>query len=347
MSELVPVIDLAPFLQGDEAARRAVAAQVDEACRTVGFLSVVNHGVDQRIIDDMLAATTAFFDLPEEEKLRSLPPTVESNRGYARMGSEALSYGLGIDSLPDLFEAFNIGTEHRDLDDPYYAVEAHRMFAANVWPEQPAHLRAAALAYWEAVRKVGEHMMDVFALALGLPDRWFLPAYDRAPHVIRCNNYQRRADTPDAQPGQMRMGAHSDYGSCTILLADPVPGLQIVGPDGAWHDVQPAPGAFLVNLGDLLAEWTNDRWRSTLHRVVPPPAGTTGAFRRRSIAFFFEANHDFLVEVLPTCTSAENPPKYAPVTAGDHLMAKLMGPRTLTKSDAVQTVGDRQVVAAD
>lgn len=343
MSDLVPVIDLAPFLHGDEAARRAVAAQVDEACRTVGFLSIVNHGVDPRLIAEMLEVMTEFFDQPEEAKLRALPPTVESNRGYARMGSEALSYGLGLDSLPDLFEAFNIGQEHRDLSDPYYAVEAERMFAANVWPEHPARFREVALAYWDAVCGVGERMMDVFALALGLSDRWFLPAYDRAPHVIRYNNYQRRDGMGEPQPGQMRMGAHSDYGACTILLADAVPGLQIVGPDGAWHDVQPAPGAFLVNLGDLLAEWTNDRWRSTLHRVVPPPTGTTGPFRRRSIAFFFEANHDFVVEVLPTCTSAEHPPKYAPITAGDHLMAKLMGPRTLTKSEAVQTMGDRDV----
>jgi isopenicillin N synthase-like dioxygenase len=185
--------------------------------------------------------------------------------------------------------------------------------------------------------------MDLFALALGLPEGWFAPFHHRSPHVMRCNNYQRHAGMADPLPGQMRMGAHSDYGSCTLLLADPVPGLQIVGPDGVWHDVQARPGGYLVNLGDLLAEWTNDRWRSTLHRVVPPPAGTTGAFRRRSIAFFYEANHDARVECLSTCTSADHPPRYAPVTAGDHLMAKLMGPRTLTRSDAVQTVGDRAV----
>jgi isopenicillin N synthase-like dioxygenase len=186
-------------------------------------------------------------------------------------------------------------------------------------------------------------MMDLFALALGLPDGYFAAFCGRAPHVMRCNNYQRHERMGDPLPGQMRMGAHSDYGSCTLLLADPVPGLQIVAPDGEWCDVLPASGAFLVNLGDLLAEWTNDRWSSTLHRVVPPPAGTTGAFRRRSIAFFYEANHDALVEVLPTCTSADNPPRYEPITAGAHLMAKLMGPRTLTRSDAVQTVGDRSV----
>jgi isopenicillin N synthase-like dioxygenase len=139
------------------------------------------------------------------------------------------------------------------------------------------------------------------------------------------------------------MGAHTDYGIVTVLYADAVPGLQIVGPDGEWQDVLPTEGAFLVNLGDLLAEWTNDRWRSTLHRVVPPDPRTSDAARRRSVAFFHDGNYDALVECLPTCCSGDNPPKYAPILAGDHLMAKLLGPRTLTVSDAVSTAGDRPI----
>ncbi|MDQ6696470.1 MAG: isopenicillin N synthase family oxygenase, partial [Actinomycetota bacterium] len=119
-------------------------------------------------------------------------------------------------------------------------------------------------------------------------------------------------------------------------------GLQIVGPDGAWHDVVPAPGALLINLGDLLAQWTNDRWRSTLHRVIPPPPGSGGAARRRSAAFFHDGNYDALVECLPTCATADQPARYAPVLAGDHLLAKLVGPRTLQPSSAADTTGDRR-----
>ena len=138
------------------------------------------------------------------------------------------------------------------------------------------------------------------------------------------------------------MGAHTDYGIITILYADPVPGLEIVAPDGTWRSVLPEPGALLVNLGDLLGEWTNDRWRSTLHRVVPPPRSVLGPAKRRSVAFFFDGNHDALVECLPTCVSAENPAKYPPVLAGDHLMAKLLGPRTLSTSEVtVNTATDR------
>jgi hypothetical protein len=117
--------------------------------------------------------------------------------------------------------------------------------------------------------------------------------------------------------------------------------VQIIGPDGRWHDVVPSPGALLVNLGDLTATWTNDRWRSTLHRVLPPARHPSEVRTRRSVAFFHDGNHDALVEVLPTCTSADHPPKYAPIRAGEHLMNKLLGPRTLTVSNAVDTTGGR------
>lgn len=105
----------------------------------------------------------------------------------------------------------------------------------------------------------------------------------------------------------------------------------------------PEPGCFVLNLGDALAQWTNDRWRSTVHRVVPPPADQPGEFRRRSVAFFHEANYDAVIECLPTCTSPAEPPRYPPITAGEHLLAKLLGPRTLSTSQAVSTLGDRSV----
>jgi isopenicillin N synthase-like dioxygenase len=160
---------------------------------------------------------------------------------------------------------------------------------------------------------------------------------------MRAIRYERRAGEPDPLPGQQRMGAHTDYGIVTVLYAEAVAGLQIVAPDGRWIEVIPDDDALVINLGDLTAQWTNDQWRSTVHRVVPSAAsaGVDGPAVRRSAAFFLDGNWDALIECLPTCTSAENPPRYPPVTAGDHLMAKLMGPRLLRASDAVDTAGDR------
>ena len=158
---------------------------------------------------------------------------------------------------------------------------------------------------------------------------------------MRTIRYERQPGSPDPLPGQARMGAHTDYGIVTVLYADPVAGLEIVGPDGEWHGVVREPGAFLVNLGDLLAQWTNDRWRSTLHRVVPPPVGNSTPALRRSTAFFHDGNYDALVEVLGTCVSDDEPARYEPVLAGDHLMAKVTAPRSRVASTATDFAGDR------
>jgi len=180
---------------------------------------------------------------------------------------------------------------------------------------------------------LGNDLVDVFAVALGMPDRYFRQFVDESISVMRANYYRRHAEAPPLEDGQQRMGAHSDYGCLTILAGDRVPGLQIRDTDGGWHGVQPPENGFLVNLGDLLAEWTNDRWRATVHRVVPPTDMSDDAFRRRSIAWFQQPNHDALIEVLPSCVSADNPARYRPITSGEHLLAKLLGPRTLRPMD--------------
>jgi isopenicillin N synthase-like dioxygenase len=332
----VEPIDLHRFREGSESDRRQLAAELDRAAQTVGFFSITGHGVDAALIAEMLRVTGAFFDLPPEEKMRYYLDDRSANRGYAPEGSEALAYSLGERDLPtDLFEAFNIGCElnAEQLADPYYRDRGAQFFAPNVWPAIPPDFREVWLAYFDAVDAVADEVMAAAAVALGMPADHFVPFLDKGPTVMRANNYQRRDGAAEPLDGQMRMGAHTDYGSITVLLADPVPGLQISDGDGSWHDVIPSEGSFVVNVGDLLSEWSNDRWRSTLHRVVPPPHGAVGAVRRRSIAWFQQPNHDALIECLPTCSDAANPPRYSPVTSGDHLLAKLMGPRLLRPSE--------------
>jgi isopenicillin N synthase-like dioxygenase len=335
VDSLIQTIDLSGWFTGEAVARRAVVGAIDGECRRVGFLRVSGHGVTAELIEKMLDVTTAFFDLPEDDKVRHVPRDKAVNRGYAAYGTEALAYSLGVDSKPDMFEAFNCGVDAVNESDPYVAAERHRFFAPNTWPEQPSDMRAVWVAYFTACQTLAGELSRMFAVALDMPEGFIFDNIDRAACVMRANNYERRSHHAEPEPGQVRMGAHTDYGVCTILLADPVPGLQIVGPDGAWCDVLPEPGTLLVNLGDLLAEWTNDRWRSTLHRVVPPTIA--GPARRRSVAFFQEANYDALVSVMPTCISADNPARYTSVIAGEHLMNKLIGPRTLQRSVAAQT----------
>ena len=336
----IPVIDLEPWW-GTDADRLAVGRQVDAAARRFGFFQIVGHRVPRERIDAMVAASSDFFALPLDVKQRCAPPDPSINRGYAARGTEALSYSIGRDAPPDLFEAFNLGEDVVDFADPFYAAERFGAFAPNIWPGEPPALRPALVEYFSAARDLALTLTEVFAVALGLPDGWFSPYVDRSTTTMRTIRYERRAGEADPLPGQQRMGAHTDYGIVTVLYAEPVAGLQIVAPDGDWIDVIPADGAMVINLGDLTAQWTNDQWRSTVHRVVPPPAGGGGPAVRRSAAFFLDGNWDAVIECLPTCTSVEDPPRYAPVTAGPHLMAKLMGPRLLRVSDAVDTSGDR------
>lgn len=341
MDALVPVIDLTRWFGGGPAARAAIAAQVDEACRRVGFLQILGHGVPGDVVAAMRTTTDDFFSLPHHVKLESRSPSPEINRGYASRGAEGLAYSLGVERPADLFEAFNIGPDGAERDDPAVGTERDRLFAPNIWPAAAPGLRSALVAYFAEVRRVAHLLTDVFALALGLPEGWFAASTDHSTDTLRVVHYETAPGDPEPAEGQVGMGAHSDYGICTVLYADPVPGLQIVGPDHAWHDVMPVPGALLVNLGDLLAEWTNDRWRSTIHRVVPPARLPDRVNRRRSAAFFHDGNFDALISCLPTCTDESHPPKYAPVRAGEHLLAKLLGPRTLRASVATDTAGDR------
>lgn len=336
----MPVVDLDPWWEGTPRARRAVAEAFDEAASTVGFAQIVGHRIPDAVIADMVTASDRFFGLPLDRKLAARPADLAVNRGYAATGTEALSYSIGAESPPDLFEAFNMGEDVVDESEPFYAAERHRLFAPNIWPPEVPELRPALVAYFGAARQVALTLTDVFALALGLPERWFRPYVERSTTTLRTINYERRAGDREPEPGQQRMGAHTDYGVVTVLWADGTPGLEVHGDDGVWHKVAPEPGALLVNLGDMTAEWTNDRWRSTLHRVVSPT--DVGPARRRSTAFFFDGNWDALIECVPTCTDADHPPKYPPVVAGEHLMAKLMGPRTLRVSDATDTSTGRR-----
>ena len=316
-------IDLTPFHEGGGAGRAEVARQIDEACRDTGFLLLTGHGVPADTTTGLLDTYQAFFDLPVDEKRRWKVADTAANRGYSELGEEALAYSRGEESPPDLFEAFTVGRD--DAAGPYF--DAHRRyFAPNTWPDRPPGLRRAWRAYEAAASDTADTVMRAMALALDLPEGWFVERTRRAVVTTRALDYRRAPGQPDPAPGQMRLGAHTDYGIITLLLADDVPGLQ-VRRDGAWHGVAVPPGALVCNIGDLLARWTNDRWSSTLHRVVPPPRDAAGPVRRRSVARFLDCEPDMVVECIPSCCGPGVPARYPPVVAGEWLLAKILGGR--------------------
>jgi isopenicillin N synthase-like dioxygenase len=318
----VPVIDISPFREaGVEAARDAVAGAVDHAARTVGFMQITGHGIAQPTLDAFIAALDAFFarDLAAKSVYRC-PPGV--NRGYTPPMAESLANSLGLVSASDLFEAFNIGAQHTDFPDLDLSPDDYE---ANIWPDLPG-FRPAVEVWFTAAQGVARTMVRVFGQALGLGAEYLTRFDGHSVDVLRMINYRLPSADVELEPEQVGMGAHTDYGIVTVLWADAVPGLEILDDTGTWHPVQPAPGALLVNLGDALARWTNDRWISTMHRVAAPRVNGV-LVPRRSAAFFHDGDVDAVIAPLPTCVDADHPAKYEPVTVGAHLKAKLAGSR--------------------
>ena len=324
----VPTIDLMGWTMGDASTRGAIARDLDRACRTVGFMQIVGHGIPASAVDGLTAAIDEFFGLPPETKLRYRAPRPSINRGYTAPGSEKLSYSLGVDSPADMFEAFNIGSSTDDF--PGFELDPE-IYAADIWPDESVSFRSGVTAWFEHAAALAWTMTEVFASALGLPDDFFAPYTDHSIDVLRLVNYALPEGT-DLEPDQLGMGAHTDYGIVTILWADSVPGLQVLDDHGTWHAVVPAPGAVLVNLGDLLSRWTNDRWTSTMHRVLPPVGPDGRSLRRRSAAFFHDGNADALISTLEPCR-ADGGPGYDDVTVAEHLAQKLAGSRGLELND--------------
>lgn len=313
----VPVVDLEGFAGGGDDRRARVAAEVDRACREVGFFSVVGHGVDADVIDRAHREALAFFDLPIDDRMVAAKPEPGAPYGYSPFEYEALNRSIGGDTLPDVKETFDVGPVDPpprpliDMTDP----DERAIYASNHWPPAQPSLRPALETYYRAMGDLAATIMDVFAVALGLGDGGFEPFVDRHGSALRCAHYPA-LDEPPA-PGAFRAGAHSDYGTLTILRLDDEPGLQVEMQPGEWLDVAAPEGALVINLGDLMERWTNDRWRSTMHRVVVPPGGH--GRRRLTMPFFHNANWDALVECI---VDDGESPRYAQVTAGAHLMAK-------------------------
>ena len=313
----VPLIDLAPYFDGTGKAQ--VAAAVDQACRDIGFLVIRNHGVPQPLIEATRRSARAFFDLPLEEKMLVARPAPDVTRGY--IGLEGESVGRSRDTnatAGDLNESLMIGPVDLPPADYAFAPAAGKHFAPNLWPERPGELRGVWSDYYRAMGSLAETLMRIFALALRLPEGFFDASVDRHISRLRVRNYPAPVVPP--QPGQLRAGAHSDYGSLTILHTEDKPGgLQVYNKAGEWVPVPIVPDCYVVNIGDLMARWTNDAWVSTLHRVVTPPADAGAESRRQSLVFFHNPNYDAAVDCIPTCLAPGEAPKYAPTTSGEHL----------------------------
>ena len=303
----IPVIDIAPLVNGVQP--QAVAKTLGRACRDVGFFYVTGHGVPQALTADVFKASAAFFAGPASMREAVSFSGPADNRGYIRVGGEALDPGKPA----DVKEAFNIGLELAP-DDPELLARAP-FRATNLWPDMPG-FRDTMLDYFNRLWRLGRDLHQGFARDLGLEPDFFEPRLDKPNATLRLLHYPPVSTPPS--DGQLGAGVHTDYGNVTLLATDAVGGLMVQDRSGRWLDAPSLPGAFICNIGDCLMRWSNDIYVSTPHKVVSP-AGKD----RHSEAFFLDPNPDVLVACLPTCVSADRPAKYAPITGADFLRSRL------------------------
>jgi isopenicillin N synthase-like dioxygenase len=301
----LPIVDVAPLREaaGDVS---GVVDAIRAACLDKGFFYCVGHGIEADLRGAVFRQAETFFSLPESEKLKADKRQSRANRGYEMLRGQTLEPG----TPPDLKEGYYIGAEVCD-DDP----RASRLInvGPNVWPAELPGFRAVMERYFAEMGALASTLLRGLALSLELPDDHFA-GFERDPlATLRLLHYPPQPAV--TAPGEKGCGAHTDFGGITILMQDQVGGLQVWDNGSqAWIDAPPIADAFIVNLGDLMGRWTNDRYRSTLHRVI-----NASGLERYSVPFFFSGNHDFRIECLPTCQVPGENPKYPPTTVDAHI----------------------------
>lgn len=330
----LPVIDLGPWINNPEAKDQPSQVSVEQqkivdnilqACRTIGFFLITNHGVEPKTIQEAWHVAANFFELPTDEKLR-YKSTNETEYPYGYEQQEQLTRGKALDrskatvddgtAIEESKETFAIGP-----NDSASGMPLRR------WKSTPnvPKFQSALESYYKEMESLALQLLELFALALGQPVNYFEDKMDHHLSALRLiHYYPLKQERDDESKLIVRAGAHTDYGALTILNAAQ-PGLQVLRYDDGnrsraeWYSVPVVPGALVINLGDLMQRWTNDEWVSTLHRVVMSTSASK-ARRRYSMAFFVNVNGDTMIEALTTNSNEER--KYPPISARDHLMAK-------------------------
>jgi isopenicillin N synthase-like dioxygenase len=301
--EEIPVIDLGDYIAGKPGAIDAAGAELRYALENVGFYFIVNHGVDQKLIDATFAAAERFHAQSLEDKLAL--KINENIVGYLPMqGSTTRHSKINPNNKPNLNEAFFVA---RDLPANHPDVIAGKPFRGlNLWPRNLPGFREQVLAYTAEMERLGKLLLPLYAVALDLPPDYFRAAFSDPMFTLRMSHYPK---VDVIQENEFGLAPHTDTSFMTLLPENKVPGLSIRLPNGRWIDAPVLEKSFLVNGGDLMRRYTNDRFLATPHRVV-----NRSGVERYAIPFFMDCNDDFVMECLPTCRGADKPPRYEPIT---------------------------------
>lgn len=300
----IPIIDLGALGQAPSGAE--AAASLRRACLDTGFFYVCNHGVPADLVSGTLEWCARFFDLPLATKLALAQSGSWARRGYEPAGAQALDDG----SAPDLKESFRCGPT---IDQRHpYARRRLSTYGPSQWPDALPGFQSAMETYAQAVRRVGDRVLELVALSLTLEPGFFRAFYQVPMQTVRLLRYPPQKK--ESIGNQLGAGAHTDWGGLTILLQDGTGGLEVRNVAGEWVRATPIPGTFVVNIGELLSRWTNDLYQSNMHRVRNDAPGN-----RHSVAFFYDPDHDARIECIASCLAPDARPRREACTAGEHI----------------------------
>jgi isopenicillin N synthase-like dioxygenase len=306
-AKAIPVIDYGPYFAGEPGALGRLAAEVADACENIGFFYALNHGVPDDLVERAFVASRRFFALPQEQKLAL--KLNQNNIGYLPINASVQGAStVHRATRPNLNESFFISHD-RGPDHPE-VVAGRPLRGRNQWPAAQPEIRASMMAYFSALGAMCDRMLPPFAVALGMPPNAFASFFAGEAHAnLRFLHYPPQETVEDNTFGQ---APHTDNSFMTALARTEVPGLAVRLPSGEWFPPPIIPGTFLINLGNIMRRWSNDRFLSTPHGVINE-SGTD----RYSIAYFHSPNPDSVIGCLPSCVSAGNPARYPPTLYRD------------------------------
>ena len=306
----IPVVDYLDFTTGDEERKSAFIQSVGDSLKEIGFFALKNHGIPLSAIEQSYEQGDAFFSMSDEVKKSYLQPEIAHQRGYTAFGIEHAKNN----PAPDLKEFWQTGRSHPTSGKKPTYVE-------NVWPNR--HLpefKGVIDGLFTQMEGLSQHLLESCSLYLGKPESWLGSMAEDGNTIMRIIHYP--PIPPDAAE-RVRAGAHEDINLITLLLGADEGGLQLLGKDGKWLEVNPPPGCVTCNIGDMLQRLSNHKLPSTTHRVVNPPA-ERAHIPRYSMPYFLHPNPDFIIETLESCISAENPNRYPePISSDEYLQERL------------------------
>lgn len=309
----IPSLDLYSFTKGSPLDKMEFVKQLGEAYHNIGFVAIKNHGLNDDLTEELYKSIQAFFALPDDVKAKYEHPELHGQRGYVSKGKERAKGR----SIGDLKEFYHIG----QIKDSEEAII--KTYPDNVWPDEVPDFEKHCTTTFKALEKTGLTLLRAIALYLGLEETYFEDKASRGNSILRAIHYFPIEDENMLKAGAVRAAEHGDINLITLLMGASAAGLEVLRRDGEWIPITALPDQIIVNVGDMLARLTNDKLKSTIHRVVNPPNEKLGT-SRFSIPFFMHPRVDMDLTCLPNCIDKENPKKYEDISAGDFLYQRLV-----------------------